>query len=68
MRAILDGLHESLNQVSEPRYLDIYKEFESSSTKDELAQITWDYHKSLNDSVIQDIFCGEYCLILDQKY
>jgi ubiquitin C-terminal hydrolase len=60
MRAILDGLHDSLNRVdSKPHYIDIYKEFETSSTKDELAQIAWDYHKSLNDSIIQDIFCGE---------
>ncbi|MCO5562653.1 hypothetical protein L7F22_016281 [Adiantum nelumboides] len=58
MRAILDGLHESFNKVKSRRYVDIYREYESRP-EDELAEITWNYHKSLNDSLIQDIFCGQ---------
>ncbi|KAH7289861.1 hypothetical protein KP509_30G021800 [Ceratopteris richardii] len=58
MRSILDGLHESLNRVKSRHYTDIYREYESRP-EDELAGITWNYHKSLNDSIIQDIFCGQ---------
>ncbi|KAI5058567.1 hypothetical protein GOP47_0026737 [Adiantum capillus-veneris] len=58
MRAILDGLHEALNRVKNRHYMDIYREYESRP-EDELAAITWNYHKSLNDSLIQDIFCGQ---------
>lgn len=56
MRAILDGLHEALNRVKVAApYRDLYLE---PKPEIELAELTWRYHKSCHDSIIQDIFCG----------
>ncbi|KAG6547147.1 hypothetical protein Mapa_011399 [Marchantia paleacea] len=57
LRAILDGLHEALNKVTTPPpYRDLYIE---PKPEEELADLTWRYHKLCQDSIIQDIFCGQ---------
>lgn len=57
LRAILDGLHEALNKVTTPPpYRDLYIE---PKPEEELADLTWRYHKLCQDSIIQDIFCGK---------
>ncbi|CAM6129169.1 unnamed protein product [Calypogeia fissa] len=57
LRAILDGLHEALNRViTAPPYRDLYLE---PKPEEELAELTWRYHKLCQDSIIQDIFCGQ---------
>ena len=56
LRAILDGLHEALNRVKVATpYRDLYVELKPEV---ELADLTWKYHKSCHDSIIQGIFCG----------
>ncbi|KAL3680049.1 hypothetical protein R1sor_023005 [Riccia sorocarpa] len=57
LRAILDGLHEALNKVTTtPPYRDLYVD---PKPEEELAKLTWRYHKQCQDSIIQDIFCGQ---------
>ncbi|KAL2613060.1 hypothetical protein R1flu_024752 [Riccia fluitans] len=57
LRAILDGLHEALNKVTtSPPYRDLYVD---PKPEEELAELTWRYHKLCQDSIIQDIFCGQ---------
>lgn len=56
---LLDGLHEDLNKVSVKPYKEIEEKGEDED--DEIAaQRFWDLHLLRNDSVIVDLFNGQY--------
>eukprot|EP00124_Ichthyophonus_hoferi_P000477 Ihof_evm7s18 gene=Ihof_evmTU7s18 len=56
---LLDGLHEDLNRVKQKPYIEMP---DSDDHPDEykLAEISWDYHKKRNDSIIVDLFQGQF--------
>ncbi|GBG75434.1 hypothetical protein CBR_g20064 [Chara braunii] len=56
LRMLLDGLHEECNRVAT---IPGYKEVNSQGDEHTLARQAWEFHKSRNDSIIQDIFCGQ---------
>ncbi|KAL7319478.1 hypothetical protein PS15m_002608 [Mucor circinelloides] len=56
---LLDGLHEDLNRVLDKPYIEI-PDFDDHIKDDEIADKFWSYHKSRNDSVIVDLFQGQY--------
>ncbi|KAI8371189.1 hypothetical protein EDC96DRAFT_85018 [Choanephora cucurbitarum] len=57
---LLDGLHEDLNRVLEKPYIEI-PDFDSQEFSDaEIAHHFWQYHKARNDSIIVDLFQGQY--------
>ncbi|KAL9933734.1 hypothetical protein V8E36_007392 [Tilletia maclaganii] len=58
---LLDGLHEDLNRILKKPYIEA-PEWEGGATKEmvELAQKQWDIYKLRNDSVIVDMFQGQY--------
>mmetsp|Transcript_343 Transcript_343/g.681 ORF Transcript_343/g.681 Transcript_343/m.681 type:complete len:627 (+) Transcript_343:393-2273(+) len=59
LRFLLDGLHEDLNRVKrKPPYVEL-KERKGESL-DEAAQRWWDYSWSCGNSVITDIFGGQF--------
>ena len=59
MSFLLDGLHEDLNKISKKPYCDIKEKGIEES--DEVAAIRfWDFHKLRNDSIIVDLFNGQY--------
>ncbi|KAI7863162.1 hypothetical protein BDF14DRAFT_1973336 [Spinellus fusiger] len=55
---LLDGLHEDLNRISKKPYVEL-PDF-GGMTDQEIAQCSWDYHKARNDSVIVDLFQGQF--------
>ncbi|EOA37360.1 hypothetical protein CARUB_v10011117mg, partial [Capsella rubella] len=55
---LLDGLHEDLNRVKIKPYIEA-KESDGHQD-DEVAEEMWKYHKSRNDSVIVDVYQGQY--------
>ncbi|KAI9007984.1 hypothetical protein CLU79DRAFT_800368 [Phycomyces nitens] len=55
---LLDGLHEDLNRIIKKPYIEL-PDFKDMSDK-EIAQCNWDYHKARNDSIIVDIFQGQF--------
>ncbi|KAI9487251.1 MAG: hypothetical protein EXX96DRAFT_615041 [Benjaminiella poitrasii] len=56
---LLDGLHEDLNRVKEKPYIEI-PDFDDTLSDVEIANRFWEYHKMRNDSVIVDLFQGQY--------
>ncbi|GAN08057.1 ubiquitin carboxyl-terminal hydrolase 4-like [Mucor ambiguus] len=56
---LLDGLHEDLNRVLEKPYIEI-PDFDDHIRNEEIADKFWSYHKSRNDSIIVDLFQGQY--------
>lgn len=58
---LLDGLHEDLNRIKKKPYDDI-PDWNGGGDKEEmeLANISWDLYKRRNDSVIVDLFQGQY--------
>ncbi|KAE8190623.1 hypothetical protein A4X06_0g7186 [Tilletia controversa] len=58
---LLDGLHEDLNRILKKPYIEA-PEWEGGGDKEmvELAQKQWDIYKLRNDSVIVDMFQGQY--------
>jgi len=56
---LLDGLHEDLNRVLDKPYIEI-PDFDDHIKDDEIADKFWSYHKSRNDSIIVDLFQGQY--------
>ncbi|KAL9545381.1 hypothetical protein MBANPS3_007173 [Mucor bainieri] len=56
---LLDGLHEDLNRVLEKPYIEI-PDFDDHIKNEEIADKFWSYHKSRNDSIIVDLFQGQY--------
>lgn len=59
MNFLLDGLHEDLNLVTEKPYSEIKEKSENESDSDAALRF-WENHKSRNDSIIVDLFNGQY--------
>ncbi|AEE31532.1 ubiquitin-specific protease 11 [Arabidopsis thaliana] len=55
---LLDGLHEDLNKVKRKPYIEAKDS--DGRPDDEVAEEKWKYHKARNDSVIVDVFQGQY--------
>ncbi|KAF7729033.1 CSN-associated deubiquitinating enzyme Ubp12 [Apophysomyces ossiformis] len=55
---LLDGLHEDLNRILKKPYIEL-PDFDDMSDE-EIAQRSWEYHKARNDSVIVDLFQGQF--------
>ncbi|KAI8582965.1 hypothetical protein K450DRAFT_225674 [Umbelopsis ramanniana AG] len=55
---LLDGLHEDLNRIIKKPYIEL-PDFDNMPD-DEIASKSWAYHKARNDSVIVDLFQGQF--------
>ncbi|RUS18020.1 hypothetical protein BC938DRAFT_476087, partial [Jimgerdemannia flammicorona] len=55
---LLDGLHEDLNRITSKPYIE-WPDFDGKPDR-EVARISWDYHKARNDSIIVDLFQGQF--------
>ncbi|CAO3632316.1 unnamed protein product [Cunninghamella echinulata] len=55
---LLDGLHEDLNRILKKPYIEM-PDFDDM-TDEEIAKTSWDYHKARNDSIIVDLFQGQF--------
>lgn len=55
---LLDGLHEDLNRIIKKPYIEL-PDFDGMKDS-EIAQKSWDYHRARNDSVIVDLFQGQF--------
>ncbi|CAI9100997.1 OLC1v1038211C1 [Oldenlandia corymbosa var. corymbosa] len=55
---LLDGLHEDLNRVKQKPYIEA-KDYDGRPDE-EVADELWRYHKARNDSIIVDVFQGQY--------
>lgn len=56
---ILDTIHEDVNKVRVKPYIEI-GDYTDSSPNDEVSKVFWDAHKQRNDSVVVDLFHGQY--------
>ncbi|CEI95348.1 hypothetical protein RMCBS344292_09537 [Rhizopus microsporus] len=56
---LLDGLHEDMNRVHHKPYVQMH-DYEDESQQEEIADQLWKYHKSRNNSVIVDLFQGQF--------
>lgn len=56
---LLDGLHEDLNRIIEKPYIEI-PDFDDHLRDEDIAELFWSYHKSRNDSIVVDLFQGQY--------
>ena len=57
--AFLDYLNEDLNRTTKKPYIEM-KEKGSDETDIECAKRYWDYNLKRNDSIITDLFCGQF--------
>lgn len=55
---LLDGLHEDLNRIIKKPYIEL-PDFDGMKDE-EIATRSWDYHRARNDSVIVDLFQGQF--------
>ncbi|OAD00670.1 hypothetical protein MUCCIDRAFT_14515, partial [Mucor lusitanicus CBS 277.49] len=55
---LLDGLHEDLNRIIKKPYIEL-PDFDGMKDVD-IAEKSWDYHRARNDSVIVDLFQGQF--------
>ncbi|CEI91625.1 Putative Ubiquitin carboxyl-terminal hydrolase [Rhizopus microsporus] len=55
---LLDGLHEDLNRIIKKPYIEL-PDFDGMKDE-EIAKKSWDYHRARNDSVIVDLFQGQF--------
>lgn len=55
---LLDGLHEDLNRIIKKPYIEL-PDFDGMKDT-EIAKRSWDYHHARNDSVIVDLFQGQF--------
>lgn len=55
---LLDGLHEDLNRIRKKPYVEM-PDFDGKPDA-EVALASWDYHKARNDSIIVDLFQGQF--------
>lgn len=55
---LLDGLHEDLNRIIKKPYIEL-PDFDGMKDH-EIATRSWDYHRARNDSVIVDLFQGQF--------
>ncbi|KAG0796871.1 hypothetical protein G6F22_004819 [Rhizopus arrhizus] len=54
----IDGLHEDLNRIIKKPYIEL-PDFDGMKDK-EIAERSWNYHRARNDSVIVDLFQGQF--------
>ncbi|KAJ3337935.1 CSN-associated deubiquitinating enzyme Ubp12 [Gonapodya sp. JEL0774] len=59
LASLLDGLHEDLNRVRQKPYVTLPDDI-SEKTDEEAARISWDVYKARNDSVVVDMFQGQF--------
>ncbi|XP_024528221.1 ubiquitin carboxyl-terminal hydrolase 5 [Selaginella moellendorffii] len=55
---LLDGLHEDLNRLKTKPYIEVKDE--DGRPDEEVADEYWEAHRARNDSVIVDVFQGQY--------
>ncbi|KAG2219921.1 hypothetical protein INT45_008558, partial [Circinella minor] len=55
---LLDGLHEDLNRIVKKPYVEL-PDFDDMADGD-IAMRCWEYHKARNDSIIVDLFQGQF--------
>ncbi|KAI7902187.1 uncharacterized protein BX663DRAFT_455790 [Cokeromyces recurvatus] len=55
---LLDGLHEDLNRIIKKPYIEL-PDFDGMEDA-EIAKQSWDYHRARNDSIIVDLFQGQF--------
>lgn len=56
---LLDGLHEDLNRILKKPYIEV-PDYDGSMSDVDYAERLWSIHKSRNDSIIVDLFQGQY--------
>jgi ubiquitin carboxyl-terminal hydrolase 4/11/15 len=59
---LLDGLHEDLNRIANPGYVQD-PEFNSTMAVNEFAKLCWTAYLKRNDSIIVDLFQGTIILL-----
>ena len=57
--AVLDNLHEDLNRITNKKYMEL-KEQKEGESDEEASKRWWDYHKSRENSIIVDLFQGQF--------
>ncbi|KAI8336087.1 hypothetical protein BC941DRAFT_428297 [Chlamydoabsidia padenii] len=55
---LLDGLHEDTNRILKKPYIEL-PDFDDM-TDEQIAEASWDYYKARNDSIIVDLFQGQF--------
>ena len=56
---LLDNLHEDLNRITNKKYQEL-EEQRKNETDEEASQRWWNYYKSRENSIIVDLFQGQY--------
>ena len=56
---LLDNLHEDLNRITNKKYQEL-EEQRNNETDEEASQRWWNYYKSRENSIIVDLFQGQY--------
>ena len=59
MSVFLDILNEDLNKTTKKQYIEL-KEKSDDETDEQCAKRFWDANLSRNDSIITDLFCGQF--------
>ena len=59
MTFLIDGIHEDLNRITNKPYREI-NEKQPNETDDEAAFRFWELHRQRNDSIITDLFHGQF--------
>lgn len=57
--AVLDNLHEDLNRITNKKYMELDEQRKGESDE-EASKRWWDYFKSREDSIIVDLFQGQF--------
>ena len=57
--AVLDNLHEDLNRITNKKYMEL-QEKKEGETDEQASKRWWDYFKSRENSIIMDLFQGQY--------
>ena len=57
--SLLDNLHDDLNRVTNKQYKEL-KEKQNDESVEEASNRYWEYHKSRENSIIVDLFHGQY--------
>ena len=59
MSVFLDYLNEDLNKTTKKQYIEL-KEKQENETDQQCAQRFWDANLKRNDSIVTDLFCGQF--------
>ena len=57
--ALLDNLHEDLNRITNKKYMEL-QEQQKGESDEEASKRWWDYYQSRDNSIIIDLFQGQY--------